>query len=55
MPNACNQEQHDTSKTLTVANHCKVPINQHLSVNCFSSVELKSSFVKNTFAVADIK
>ena len=39
--NFCNQNQHDASKTLTIANQFGDPIKQYLSVTCFSSFETK--------------
>ena len=41
MFNFCNQDQHDTSVTLTIANQSEVPIKQYFSVTCFSPIGKK--------------
>ena len=38
----CTHDQHDTSQTLTIVKQSEVPIKQHISVTCFSSIETKS-------------
>ena len=42
MFNVCNHHQHDTPKTLTIANQSDVPIKQNLPLTCFSAIETKS-------------
>ena len=52
--NFCNQDEHDTSKTVKLANQSEVPNKQYSSVACFSSVKTKSRYFMIPFAVADI-
>ena len=33
--NVCNHDQHNTSKTLTIADQSEIPIKQDISVTCF--------------------
>ena len=54
MAHVCDPNQHDTSKTLTIANQSEVPIKHNNSVTCFSSIETKSSSFVIPFAVVDI-
>ena len=42
MFNKCDRDQHDTSKTLTVASQSEVSMKQFKSVNCFSTIETKT-------------
>ena len=51
----CSQDQHDTSKTLTIAIQTELPIQQNLCVTCFSSIETEWNLILIPFAVADIK
>ena len=55
MFNICNLDHYDRSKMLTIANQPEVPIEQHISVNCFSSIDTKSRFFMIPFAVADFE
>ena len=55
MLKVCNQNQHDASKTLTIAYQPDVPIGHCVSVLCFSSFQRKSRYYSIPFAVADLK
>ena len=44
MTNVCNQNEHDMSKTLTIAIQSEMPIKYYLSVKCFSSNVENSRF-----------
>ena len=48
-------DQHDTSKTLSIANQSETSIQQYHSVTSFSTIETKSSYFLTPFVVADIK
>ena len=54
MFNVCNHDQHDTSKTLTIANYSEDPIEQYIFVTCISSIETKSRQLMIASAVVDI-
>ena len=49
-----NYDQHDTSKTLTIANQSEVPSKQYIYLNCFSK-KTKIRYFKIPFAVSDIE
>ena len=51
----CNNNHHDKSKTLTLANQSHIPIKQTISVTCFSSIETKSRSFMTLVAVIDLK
>ena len=51
MFNFCNQDQHDTSTTLTIANQSEVPIKQYISLTCLSTIGKKTRFFISLFAV----
>ena len=55
MFNVCNQDQDDTPKTLTIANHSEIPFEHQFSVTCFSSIETKSKYFMIPFALVDTK
>ena len=55
MYNVCNFDQHDASKTLSIANQSENSIEQYSSVTCFSSKDTKSSYFKIPFNVANNK
>ena len=55
MFNVWSHDQHDTSKTMTIANQSEVPPNLSISVTCFSSIETKSRHFMIRFAATDVE
>ena len=51
----CNHDQHETSKTLTIAKQSEVPTKDYNRVTSLSSIQFESRFFKSHFAVAAIK
>ena len=55
MFSVCNYDEYDTLKTWTIANQFEIPIEQYISVICFSSIGTKSKKFMSHFVVADTK
>ena len=53
--NVCNHDQHETTKMLTLASQSEVPIQQCISVTCFSSIETSLGNFNITLVEAGFK
>ena len=55
MFNVWSHDQHDTSKTMTIANQSEVSFKLSISATCFSSIETKWRYFMIPFAATDVK